>query len=100
MILEGGGESRGFLKRRKTLLYCSTFISESTSHVTKKKRPKIHPENNDFKIQKANWNHKTELQHLFILSLYSAEGLKCHNPDRDQRGNFMVLIEAKKGIDK
>lgn len=97
MILEGGGESRGFLKRRKTLLYCCTFISESTSHVTKKKKS---PENNCFKIQKAHWIHKIKLKYLFILGLYSEEGLRCHNRDRDQGRIFRVLTKAKIGIEK
>lgn len=96
--MQGGGESRGFLKRRKTLLYCCTFISEPTSHVPKnQKKPKIHTENNGFKIQKAHWIRKIKIQHLFICSLYSAGGIRRHNPDRDQGGNFMVLTEAKVG---
>lgn len=57
----------------------------------------MHLENNGFNIQNANWINKIRLQHQFISSLYSAEGLRCHNPDRDQGENFMVLIEAKIG---
>lgn len=48
-------------------------------------------------ISRINWINKIKLQHQFISSLYSAEGLRCHNPDRDQGENVIVLIEAKIG---
>lgn len=92
-----GENHEGFWKEGK---HCSTAAPLLVSlHLVpiNQKKPKIHTENNGFKIQKAHWIHKIKLQHLFIWSLYSADGLRRHNPDRDQGGNFMVLSEAKVG---
>lgn len=40
-----GGESRGFLKRRKTLLNCCLFIMEPTPHVINKSKQKTKRKN-------------------------------------------------------